>query len=45
MISRHPDSAIKKARFLHVLKESGGEGRDDIRTYFDLIELDEGRKS
>ena len=45
MISRHPDSAVKRARFLHVLKESGGEGRDDIRTYFDLIEFDEGRKN
>ena len=44
MISRHPDSAVKRARFLHVLKESGGEGRQDIRTYFDLIEFDEGRK-
>ena len=44
MISRYPDSAVKRARFLHVLKESGGEGRDDIRTYFDLIEFDEGRK-
>lgn len=45
MISRQPDSAVKKARFLHVLKESGGEGRKDIRTYFDLIEFDEGRKA
>lgn len=45
MISRHPDSAIKRARFLHVLKEAGGEGRKDIHTYFDLIEFDEGRKS
>lgn len=44
MISRHPDTAVKKARFLHFLKESGGEGRDDIRTYFDLIEFDERRK-
>ncbi|MGI8820590.1 MAG: DUF5069 domain-containing protein [Chthoniobacterales bacterium] len=44
MISRHPDSAVKRARFLHFLKEAGGEGRDDIRTYFDLIEFDEGRK-
>ncbi|MDQ6655571.1 MAG: DUF5069 domain-containing protein [Verrucomicrobiota bacterium] len=44
MISRHPDSAVKKARFLHFLKEAGGEGRADIRTYFDLIEFDEGRK-
>jgi Domain of unknown function (DUF5069) len=43
MISRHPDTAAKKARFLHFLKESGGEGRKDIRTYFDLIEFDEGR--
>jgi hypothetical protein len=44
MISRHPDSAVKKARFLHFLKEAGGDGRKDIRTYFDLIEFDEGRK-
>lgn len=43
MISRHPDTPVKKARFLHFLKEAGGEGRKDIRTYFDLIEFDEGR--
>ena len=43
MISRHPDTAEKRARFLHFLKESGGEGRKDIKTYFDLIEFDEGR--
>jgi len=43
MIARHPDTAAKKARFLHFLKEAGGEGRKDIRTYFDLIEFDEGR--
>jgi hypothetical protein len=43
MISRHPDTAPKKARFLHFLKEVGGEGRKDIKTYFDLIEFDEGR--
>jgi Domain of unknown function (DUF5069) len=43
MISRHPDTAAKKARFLHFLREAGGEGRKDIRTYFDLIEFDEGR--
>jgi hypothetical protein len=43
MISRAPDSAVKKARFLHFLKEAGGSGRNDIRTYFDLIEFDEGR--
>ncbi len=43
MISRAPDSAVKKARFLHFLKEAGGAGRKDIRTYFDLIEFDEGR--
>ena len=43
MISRHPDTAVKKARFLHFLKEAGGEGRHDISTYFDLIEFDEGR--
>ena len=44
MINRHPDSAVKKARFLHFLKEAGGEQRADIRTYFDLIEFDEGRR-
>jgi hypothetical protein len=44
MISRHPDTAAKRARFLHFLKEAGGENRKDIRTYFDLIEFDEGRK-
>lgn len=43
MISRHPDTAAKKARFNHFLKEAGGEGRKNIRTYFDLIEFDEGR--
>jgi hypothetical protein len=43
MISRRPDTAVKKARFLHFLKEAGGEGRNDVRTYFDLIEFDEGR--
>jgi hypothetical protein len=43
MISRHPDTAAKKARFAHFLKEAGGDGRKDIRTYFDLIEFDEGR--
>ena len=43
MIARHPDTAAKKARFTHFLKESGGAGRKDIKTYFDLIEFDEGR--
>ena len=43
MISRHPDTAAKKARFNHFLKEAGGDGRKDIGTYFDLIEFDEGR--
>jgi len=43
MISRHPDTAAKQARFTHFLREAGGEGRRDIRTYFDLIEFDEGR--
>jgi hypothetical protein len=43
MISRHPDTAAKKARFMHFLKEAGGDGRKDINTYFDLIEFDEGR--
>jgi hypothetical protein len=43
MISRHPDTAVKKARFTHFLREAGGQGRKNIRTYFDLIEFDEGR--
>src|SRR3954465_12971038 len=30
MISRHPDTAVKNARFLHFVKESGGAGRKDI---------------
>jgi hypothetical protein len=44
MISRQPDTPAKKARFLQFLKEAGGDGRKDIRTYFDLIEFDEGRR-
>jgi hypothetical protein len=43
MISRHPDTAAKRARFVHFLREAGGENRQDIKTYFDLIEFDEGR--
>ena len=43
MISRHPDTAAKRARFNHFLQEAGGAGRKDIKTYFDLIEFDEGR--
>ena len=43
MISRHPDTAEKKARFTHFLNEAGGASREDIRTYFDLIDFDEGR--
>lgn len=43
MISRGPDTAEKRARFVHFLRESGGVDRKDIRTYFDLIEFDEGR--
>src|ERR1700737_3618854 len=43
MISRHPDTAAKRARFSYFLKQAGGAGRKDIRTYFDLIEFDEGR--
>ena len=38
-----PDTAAKRARFNHFLKEAGGKDRKDIRTYFDLIEFDEGR--
>jgi hypothetical protein len=44
MMSRYPDTPEKRARFLHFLKEAGGDGRSDVRTYFDLIEFDEGRK-
>jgi len=43
MISRYPDTPAKKARFLYFLREAGGEGRKDVRTYFDLIEFDEER--
>jgi hypothetical protein len=43
MISRHPDTAAKRARFVHFLKEAGGEARKDNKPYFDLIEFDEGR--
>jgi hypothetical protein len=43
MISRNPDTEAKRARFNHFLKEAGGAGRKDIKTYFDLIEFDEGR--
>jgi len=43
MTTRQPDTAAKRARFIHFLKQAGGDGRKDIRTYFDLIEFDEGR--
>lgn len=43
MIGRHPDTPEKRARFKFFLKESGGEHRPEVKTYFDLIELDEGR--
>lgn len=43
MIARHPDTAEKKARFTHFLNEAGGAARQDIGTYFDLIDFDEGR--
>jgi len=43
MISRYPDTVAKRARFNHFLKETGGENRKDIKTYFDLIEFEEGR--
>ena len=43
MISRHPDTPEKKAQFLNLLKAAGGEGRKDVATYFDLIELSEER--
>ena len=44
LIARHPDTPEKRARFTHFLNEAGGAGRQEIRTYFDLIEFDEGRK-
>ena len=44
MIARHPETEEKKMRFNQLLKEAGGEGQGDIRTYFDLIEFSEGRK-
>jgi hypothetical protein len=43
MIARRPESEERKARFAHFLREANGAGRKDIRTYFDLIEFDEGR--
>ncbi len=43
MIGRHPDTPEKLARFKFFLKESGGENRPEVKTYFDLIQLDEGR--
>ena len=43
MISRYPDTAVKRARFDHFLKEARGVDRKDIKTYFDLIEFEEGR--
>jgi hypothetical protein len=43
MIARQPTSAEQMARFKFTLKELGSENRADVKTYFDLIELDEGR--
>jgi Domain of unknown function (DUF5069) len=43
MIARRPDNPEKIARFQHILAEAGGAGRTDIQTYFDLIDLEEGR--
>src|SRR5207244_11511899 len=36
MISRHPDTAAKRARLLHFLKEARLYGRKGHGTYFDL---------
>jgi len=33
----------KEGAFPTFSQRGGGEGRKDIRTYFDLIEFDEGR--
>jgi hypothetical protein len=46
MISRQPDSPEKVAQFQRFLVETGrGEVSEKVRTYFDLIEFDEGRFS
>jgi hypothetical protein len=44
MINRQPDTSEKIAQFQQFLAEAGGgEGSEKVRTYFDLIEFDEGR--
>jgi hypothetical protein len=44
MINRQPDTSEKIAQFQRFLAEAGGgEGSERVRTYFDLIEFDEGR--
>lgn len=43
MIDRRPDTVEKMARFRYSLKKAGGEDRTDVCTYFDLIDLEEGR--
>ncbi len=43
MMARQPDTAEKRARFKFTLKQAKAEKRTDVKTYFDLIELDEGR--
>ena len=43
VIQREPISAEQSARFKFTLKVLGAENRSEIKTYFDLIELDEGR--
>ncbi len=44
MINRRPGTAEQFTQFRQFLAESGGgEGSEDVHTYFDLIEFDEGR--
>jgi hypothetical protein len=44
MINRQPDTSEQIAQFRQFLAEAGaGESSVEVRTYFDLIEFDEGR--
>jgi len=43
LIQRGPDSTENIARFKFQLREVGGDTHPEVRTYFDLIELEEGR--
>jgi Domain of unknown function (DUF5069) len=45
LITKVPDTPEKKARFQHILAELGGDGRESVKTYFDLIEFEERREA